>query len=108
MQITALVIISLSELQTINPKYTEEWSENTPELEQTLFSLGANIKSPYEKQTDQHRNRFGNLITCSRWVCAERTDKEWIESGYASYEAKCKSLNNRLLNDLFRMRGQSE
>ena len=108
MQITALVIISLSELQTINPKYTEEWSENTPELEQTLFSLGANTKSPYEKQTDQHRNRFGNLITCSRWVCAERTDKEWIESGYASQAAIDKASGSRLIRDLYRLKGQVE
>ena len=108
MQITALVIISLSELQTISNKYTEEWSKNTPELEQTLFSLGANTKSPYEKQTDQHRNRFGNLITCSRWVCAERTDKEWIESGYASQAAIDKASGSRLIRDLYRLKGQVE
>lgn len=108
MQITALVIISLSELQTINPKYTEEWSENTPELEQTLFSLGANTKSPYEKQTDQHRNRFGNLITCSRWVCNERTDKEWVESGYASQAAIDKASGSKLIRDLYRLKGQVE
>ena len=38
----------------------------------------------------------------------ERTDKEWIESGYASREAKDKASNNRLLNDLYRMKGYLE
>jgi hypothetical protein len=108
MQITALVIISLSELQTISNKYTEEWSENTSELEQVLFGLGANVKSPYEKQHEQHRNRFGNIITCSRWVCNERTDKEWIESGYASQAAIDKASGSKLIRDLYRLKGQVE
>jgi hypothetical protein len=108
MQITALVIISLSELQTMDPKYTEEWSNNTQELEQVLFGLGGNVKSPYEKQQEQHRNRFGNIITCSRWVMNERTDKEWIESGHASQAAIDKSSGSKLIRDLYRLKGQVE
>lgn len=106
MQIAALLYVSLSELQTANPDLTEEWSNSKPkELETVLHGMGMNIKTAVEKQEVTHRNRFGNIITCPRWVGNERVDKEWLESGYASQEAKDKSLNNSMLTDLYRLRG---
>lgn len=107
--IVALVYISLSELQTINSKYTEEWSNSNPqELLGVLKGLGLDVNQPMEKQDTTHRNRFGNLITCSRWVGVERLDKEWLESGYASQEAKDKALGSKLITDLYRQRGMTE
>ena len=55
-----------------------------------------------------HRNRFGNVITCPRYVGNERVDAQWVDSGYASYEAIAKSADNKILTDLFRMRGMVE
>lgn len=107
--IIALVYISLSELRTIDPKYTEEWVDSSEqELLGVLHGLGLDVNKPWERQVVEHRNRFGNINTCSRFVGNSRIDKEWIESGYASEEAVAKSLNNRMLNDLFRMRGMTE
>lgn len=107
--IIALVWVSLSELQTIDQKYNEEWVDSSEkELLDILYSLGMNTNQPVERSMVEHRNRFGNLITCSRWTGLERLDKEWIESGYASEEAIAKSLNNGLVNDLFRLRGLTE
>jgi hypothetical protein len=108
-RIIALVYISLSELQTIDRKYTEEWIDNSPqELQGVLYDLGMEVSQNYERQVVEHRNRFGNLITGSRFVGAERIDDEWIKSGYASEEAIAKKLNNGLVNDLFRLRGLTE
>ena len=107
--IIALVYISLSELQTIDPKYTEEYADSSEqELLGVLHGLGLDVDKPWERQRVEHRNRFGNLITGSRWVGNERIDKGWIESGYASQEAIDKSKNNRMLNDLYRQRGMTE
>jgi len=55
-----------------------------------------------------HRNRFGAVITCARWVGDERIDKEYVQSNFASQAAKDKSLNNRMLNDLYKQKGMVE
>ena len=107
--IIALVYISLSELQTIDPKYTEEWIDSSEqELLGVLRGLGLDINKPWERQIVEHRNRFGNINTCSRFVGNSRIDEEWVTSGYASQEAIDKSKNNRMLTDLYRQRGMVE
>ena len=107
--IIALVYISLSELQTIDPKYTEEWVDGSEqELLGVLHGLGMDINKPWERQVVEHRNRFGNINTGSRWVGNERIDKEWIESGHASQEAHDKASGSKLIFDLYRMRGMTE
>ena len=55
-----------------------------------------------------HRNRFGNTITCPRYVGNERIDKEWVRSPYSSVEARDKSLNNSILTDIYRSKGMVE
>jgi hypothetical protein len=107
--IVALTYISLSELQTMDSKYTEEWVlSNKEELTKTLYELGLNTKLPWSTEINTHRNRFGNIITCSRFVGNERMDKEWLSSEYVSREAIDKARNNRLVNDLYRSRGLVE
>lgn len=107
--IIALVWVSLSELQTIDRKYSEQWADSSEkELLGVLHGLGIDVSQSVERQVVEHRNRFGNLITGSRWVGCERIDKEWIESGYASESAVDKSLNNKMITDLYRMRGMTE
>ena len=74
-----------------------------------LYDLGADVyQYPIEVQDVTHRNKFGNIITCKRWVCNERVDLSWISSGYCSVEARDKSLNNKILNDLYRFKGLVE
>lgn len=108
-RIIALVYISLSELQTVEPRYTLEWADSSEkELLDVLHGLGMDINQSVECQVVEHRNRFGNLITCPRWVGQSRIDKEWIESGHASQEAIDRSLNNKMITDLYRMRGMTE
>ena len=107
--IIALVYISQSELWTVNPMYTEEWVQNNPQqLEPVLYGLGLDVNQPYETQFNTHRNRFGNIDTCSRWVGNSRLDDEWILSSYASEEAVDKKQGNSLIKDLYSMRGLTE
>jgi hypothetical protein len=107
--IIALVWVSLSELQTIDRKYSEEWADNSEqELMDVLYGLGMDTNRSVERQVVEHRNRFGNLITGSRWVGCERLDKEWIESKYSSQEARDKASGSKLILDLYRMRGMTE
>ena len=48
-KIIALVYISLSELQTIDPGITEEWARANPlELGNVLYEVGLNTELQYE------------------------------------------------------------
>jgi hypothetical protein len=104
--IAALQQISLSELRTMHPKYTEDYvKENPEEIKGILFDLGLNTNEHFEAQHNTHRNRFNNPVTCTRWVGSERVDSEWLESGYASQLAIDKSKGNKLLVDLYSTKG---
>ena len=105
--IAAVVTVSLSEIQKVVPWVTAEYlDEHRKELDGMLYDLGLDSKNyPYEVFTDMHRNRFNEIVTCQRYVGNERTDVEWLNSGYASQEALDRSRNNKLLTDLYVKRG---
>ena len=110
LNIAAIEIISLTELQTVAPWITKEFIDNNQDVfKQILHDLGMNTKDyPFEEQYCTHRNRFNNIVTDYRWVGNSRIDKEWVESPYASQEAKDKALGNSLLIDAYRLRGMTE
>ena len=87
---------------------TEKFDPVKLNIGNVLYGVGLNTELPYEVQMLTHRNRFGNVITCSRYVGNERLDDEWLKSGYASEEAIARKLDNKLLNDIFRMKGLTE
>lgn len=99
---TAITVISLSEISKAIPNITVQWiEENSQKFKEMLWELGGNIFKPYEKQEGlTHRNKFNNVVLCDRWVLCERLDKEWIESGYASREAKLEASGSKLVRDL--------
>ena len=101
--------MSLSEIQTVKPEITPEWINGHKEdFDNYLYELGMDIRYPYETQDVQHRNRFGNIISCLRFVGNERYDMEWVNSSYASCAAIDKSKNNYLLTDIYASRGEVE
>ena len=110
LRIAAISYISLSEIQTVANWVTEEFIEENPEVfKKMLFDLGMDVYNyPWEVQNVTHRNRFGNTITCFRYVGNERIDKEWVSSPYSSVEARDKSLNNSILTDIYRSKGMVE
>lgn len=110
MQIVALCYVSMSELAAVLPSITYDWIEqNTDQFNKVLYDLGMNVDQLVDIQEDiMHRNRFDKVVQCTRWVGNERTDPEWIASGYASQAAIDKSKNSRMLIDLYRLRGMVE
>ena len=101
--------MSLSEIQTVKPEITPEWiNDHKEDFDNYLYELGMDIRYPYETQDVQHRNRFGNIISCLRFVGNERFDYSWCNSSYASSAAIDKSKNNSLLTDCYRLRGEVE
>lgn len=104
-KILALVYLSSSELNKVIPDCNEPKAlEDEQKFMQMLFEAGIDTKLPIEHQVLQHRNRFNEVVHCSRWVGHERQDKQWIQSGYASKEAVDKALNSKLLDSSYRSR----
>lgn len=110
MSIVALCIVSASEIALAMPSFTYDWAnENKEEFNDILHNFGMDMKLPIELQSEvQHINRMKKVIICDRWVGYERTDFEWIHSGYASREAKDKASGSKLLEDIYRARGLAE
>ncbi len=110
MSIIALCIVSASEIAVVKPDFTYQWAdENKKEFDEMLYQLGMDMTQPIERQMDiQHKNRLGKVVICDRYVGYERTDSQWINSGYASVEAKDKASGNKLLEDIYKMRGMTE
>lgn len=105
--IAALVCISESEIAEVYKDYDSTWDKEQPDkLKGILYEAGLDTNTHYEKQEDiLHRNIMNKVVKCHRWVGNSRTDKAWINSGYASAEAIDRSKCNRLLDDLYRSKG---
>lgn len=105
-EIAAVSQISLSEIQKVRPEVTLEWIENNKkEFDGILTSLGMDVNYLVDWQDTTHRNRFGEVVTCMRFVGEERRDYQWLNSGHASEAAIDRGLDNKLLNDLKRLQG---
>ena len=106
--IVAMVIVSESELAKVIPDYDYRL-EQEDKFEEILAELGMDVSKAYLRQDGlQHRNRFNEVVVCSRWLGYERQDHEWIKSGYASKEAIDKAAGSKILDDLYRSRYLTE
>jgi hypothetical protein len=106
--IVALCIISESEIAKVIPDYSFQM-ETEESFKELLYSLGMDIQKPYSRQDAlQHRNRLNEIVICSRWVGEERTDEDWVNSGYASREAIDKASGSKILESLYREKGLTE
>lgn len=103
-RIVALVYISESEIKRVMPTFDREFQQQFPEeFKDILNILGMDTETPFEIQPNiQHRNRFNEVVICDRFVGNERIDPNWINSGYASKEAKDKASSNKILDDIYR------
>lgn len=99
---TAVVVVSESELAKVIPDWSMEFvNKRFDAFKQILWDLGLDVYKPWEQQEGLvHRNRLNEVVWCNRWVGVERLDKEWIESGYCSREAKNESSGSQMVKDL--------
>lgn len=99
---TAVVVVSESELaKVINNWNTSAATDDVAWFTSVLHGMGIDTSKPVERQDDLlHRNRLDQVVQCTRWVGVERLDKEWLESGYASREAKNEASGSKMVRDL--------
>ena len=69
------------------------------DLLEVLWLLGLDTKD-YKviERVDTHRTSDNKAVTCLRYICSERMDKEWLESGMATFEAKLEASGDASLN----------
>lgn len=96
--------ISLSEVNKVLPDLTikqclDENFKN--DLNQLLYNLGMDTNQPIDKEVILHRNRFNEVVNTLRFSGYERTDLQWLNSGYASQVTKDKAKNSKMLTDLY-------
>lgn len=100
--------VSFTDLQSVGFVLIVEETENNrlalvkscdkAEIEKALFTLGLKINSKLEIQNQcEHRRADGKRTTNYSFVGEERSDKKWLESGYASDDVK---LNNSKFTDM--------
>lgn len=101
-EIAAYVVVSESEISKVIENYDSTWPVNNPDgFYQAMHELGCDTRYECEVQDNLlHRNRLNEVVVCRRWVWYERTDPDWLKSGYASREAIHKASGNRLLRDM--------
>ena len=105
--IAALQYVSESDIYAVFWKSFAEMSQE--EFHEVLWQFGLDYKKGYEQQDNiQHRNRQNKIVVCHRWVGGERLDDEWLNTGYASKEAKDKASGCKVLEDLYRSKCLTE
>ena len=102
--IVADIIISESEIAKVMPEYSYQLEEKEPKkFKEIMYSLGMDVNQIYLRQDAiQHRNRFNEVVVCSRWVGRERIDSDWLTSGYASKQAIDKASGSKILESMYR------
>jgi hypothetical protein len=105
--IMAVLHVSESELQMVIPEYSKQWADSNPaELKDALWKLGLDTNFQYTFQTaTQHRNRLSQVVLAGRYYGDERSDPEWLKSGYASQAAIDKARGSKFTDDLYRQKG---
>ena len=98
----SVVVVSESELAKVIPNWSMDFvNKRFDKFKQILWDLGGDVYKPWEMQENlTHRNRLNEIVCCNRWVLSERLDKEWVQSKYASREAKNESSGSQLVRDL--------
>lgn len=108
--ISAKIHVSESEIAASYPDYNADWETKYPfKLKEILWNLGLDSTQDYIiQEATQHRNRIGQMVTCARYYGNERIDPYWLKSGLASQAAKDKAVNNKLLDESYRTRYETE
>ena len=109
------VVLTEGEIQKILPSFKKEMLLSTKKevqdiLTKFFWDIGIDYKRGFEIEEQQviTKNRLGELDSSARIYFKERTDKVWLNSGYASELAKEVSSDPTLSRVLFKMKNGGE
>lgn len=99
--------LSISDLLLIDSFKKAFGEEDKQTIEKILYENGMDVTEPYTLEFSKHRNLRGNIVSCERYVGEERRDKNWLNSGAASWESVVESCDLELRIALKTMGRQS-
>lgn len=77
MQEIKMIGISMSDL--LRHPWFEDYKNKPNGIAALLYSMGLDIKKPYEVDFCEHRSSMTNeVVKCDRYSGFERTDKYWV------------------------------
>lgn len=86
--------ISMADLITV-PGFLEAYGNDDKEALKGIYhSLGFDVNKDTEWRYCTHRKANNEIVTCERLEGYERIDREWLESGFCSYEGKIDSYED--------------
>lgn len=95
--------ISLHDLFTNKEFRNAYLGLDTKKVDELLFSIGVDPDGGFQIVERLHRPLTGGgVINGSMVLYIERTDKEWINSGYASMDAVIRSTGDRDTKEVMR------
>lgn len=79
--------LSLSDLLEVEGFAEAYGANDKKKMKEILWNCGMDTTQEVEEMFCEHRNLQNQVVKCLRYSGYERTDKEWIKSGYATLEA---------------------
>ena len=70
------------------------------EIDNLLYQYGYDIKVGYEIEDKYHRSLTSNEIVFGAYIMGyERQDRDWLDSGFASMDARLEAVDDHSLRD---------
>lgn len=92
----AYIAISMADLMYVEG-FAEAYGkaeDNDESLKEILYKCGVDVQKPFDWHFCTHRRITNEVVTCLRVEGHERIDKEWLNSGSASYDTKIDSYED--------------
>lgn len=92
----AYKFLSMADLMLI-PEFPEAYGkseEDDSALKSILYECGIDVEKEYDWHYCTHRRMNNEVVTCPRVEGKERIDREWLESGMASYDSRIDSYED--------------
>lgn len=92
----AYIAISLADLLQV-PGFPEAYGESVNDdtaLKALLHGCGLDVEKEWDWHYCKHRQINGNIVECDRVEGFERFDREWLDSGYSTYDARIDSYED--------------
>lgn len=101
-------VVSYDDLQKVVPNFEMKWLDNIKsDARVLLWNLGIDTDFGIEVQEGMvHRTKLCGVSNCPRMVGHERIDKEWLQGGYATDEAKEFTKDITLAAELNRLKNR--
>ena len=73
---------------------------NKEEIDNLLHQYGYDVRVGYEIEDKYHRSLTNNEVVFGPYIMGyERQDQEWLDSGFASFEAKVEAVTDPHLRE---------